>query len=161
MPLWQVVTPTAEMSSLVISTLAGKRSPWQLWTAWHTPPIGEIGHLGADASTSTPSSLELPGSNMPTCSWLLLPESVLTLLVTANKLGASPSPRHCVMLPKPLFWSTEETPVASDLYSAELGLAFTRLYHCTTTATKTYMEFKLSKIRHELSTQVGPARSRF
>ena len=57
MPLWQVVTPSTKMSSLVISTLCGTRLPLQLavWTTWHTQRIGEIGLRGVEGSTSTPS----------------------------------------------------------------------------------------------------------
>jgi hypothetical protein len=110
MPSWQLVTLTSEMSSLVISTLRGQRLPMPRWTAQPAPPAGAIGPLGARASTSTTSSSELRENNKPTCSWLSLPESVLELLETANKLGANPSPLPCAISPKPLFWQATATP---------------------------------------------------
>ena len=109
MPLWQVATPTEEMSSLVISTLRGIRSPLRLQTVQLAPPTGEIGPGGASVLASTRSSQERPRISTPTCSWLSLPESVLALLATADRLGVSPSPRPCAMSPKPLFWPTEAT----------------------------------------------------
>ena len=67
--------------------------------SWEWPPIGATGPLGTCASTSTPSSLELLESNMPTCSWLLLPKFALPLLAMANKSGVNPSPRlHSIKL---------------------------------------------------------------
>ena len=58
MPLWQVVTPTDETSSLVISTLRGIKLPLQRWTIPIAPPTGEIGRLGAQDPTSTRSLSE-------------------------------------------------------------------------------------------------------
>jgi len=110
MPSWQLATLTSEMSSKVISTLRGKKLAMPQWTVQPARPTGAIGQLGARASTSIPSSSEPPENNTPTCSWLSLPESVLALLVTANKLGANPSPLPCAMSPKPLFWPATATP---------------------------------------------------
>jgi hypothetical protein len=116
------------MSSLVISTLLGQKLPMPRWTVRSEPPIGATGQHGAPDSASIPSSSVRLENGTHTYSWLSLPESVLALLVTANKLGANPSPLPCAMSPKPLFWQTTETP-PREVYSPELGLAFTRLYH--------------------------------
>jgi hypothetical protein len=109
MPSWQLVTLTSEMSSLVISTLRGQKLAMPRWTVPPERPTGTTGAHGANASDLTTSSLAPPAPNMPTSSWLSLPESVLALLVTANKLGANPSPRPCAMSPKPSFWPTTAT----------------------------------------------------
>ena len=53
---------------------------------------------------------------------------MLALLVTADKLDANPSPRPCVILPSQTFVLANRDDPQSDLYSPELGLAFTRLY---------------------------------
>ena len=106
---WQLVTPSLEMSSLVTSTLLGTKLPMLRWTGKLAPPAGATGHHGAPGSTSTRSSSELRKNTSPTCSWLSLPESVLELLATANKLGAKASPRPCAMSPKPLFWPATAT----------------------------------------------------
>jgi hypothetical protein len=110
MPSWQLVNPTSEMSSLVISTLLGQKLPMPRWTVWSEPPIGATGQHGAPDSSSIPSSSVRLENGTHTYSWLSLPESVLALVVTANKLGANPSPLPCAMSPKPLFWQTTETP---------------------------------------------------
>jgi hypothetical protein len=111
MPLWQLVTLTSEISSsLVISTLRGQKLAMPRWTVPSKLHTGTTGvHAGAHASASINSSLAPPESSMPTSSWLSLPESVLALLATANKLDAKPSPRPCNMSPRPLFWPTTET----------------------------------------------------
>ena len=73
-------------------------------TSWKT------GAPGAGALVSTSSSLESHRDSEFTCSWLLLPESVLDLFVAANKSDVNPLPQPCAMLPKPLFWPATETP---------------------------------------------------
>jgi hypothetical protein len=107
MSSWQIVQPTDEMSSKVISTLLGTRLPMQQWT---TTPELHTGRTGAPTLVSTSSSSVSPKRGESTCSWLSLPESALALLVMANKSGASPLPRPCAMSPKPLFWPAMPTP---------------------------------------------------
>jgi hypothetical protein len=109
MPSWQIVTLTSEMNSLVISTLRGQKLAMPRWTVPPEPPTGTTGVRGANDSDLTSSSVAPPATSMPTSSWLSLPESVLALLVTANKLGANPSPRPCAMSPRPSFWPATAT----------------------------------------------------
>lgn len=67
----------------------------------------------------------------PICSWHLLPKSMLAFLVEEDILYVKPLPAHpCAMCPKPLFWPTILARYhRSKIYSPELGLAFTQLYH--------------------------------
>ncbi len=109
MQSWQLVPPASELSSLVISTLRGQKLPMQRWTQKPEPPTGGIGAHGARASGSTNSSSTSPRPSKPTFSWLSLPESVLALLVTADKSVVSPSRQPCAMSPKRLFWPVTPT----------------------------------------------------
>jgi hypothetical protein len=104
MPLWQLVTPPSAMSSNVIWTLLGKRLPMPRWTVQPGPLTGATGPHGATDSSLTSSSSEPPENSTPTSSWLSLPESVLALLVTADRSEARQLPQPCAMSPKPLFW---------------------------------------------------------
>jgi hypothetical protein len=110
MSSWQIVQPTDEMSSKVISTLLGTRLPMQQWTTTPELHTGRTGAPGAPTLVSTSSSSVSPKRGESTYSWLSLPESVLALLVMANKSDASPLPRPCAMSPKPLFWPAMPTP---------------------------------------------------
>jgi hypothetical protein len=111
---WQLVHLESEWSSLVISTLRGQKLPMPQWTEPRARHTGETGAHGAPGLASTTSSPTSPSRSKPTFSWLSLPESVLELLVTADKLDVKPSPRPCAMSPKPLFWPTMTTPAASQ-----------------------------------------------
>jgi hypothetical protein len=110
MQSWRLVQPSSDMSSKVISTLLGEKLAMQQWTAMPERSTGETGVLGALGSNSTSSSLDSPKSNEYTSSWLSLPESVLELLVMADKSDLKPLPRPCAMSPKPLFWPASTTP---------------------------------------------------
>jgi hypothetical protein len=101
---WRLVPVPSELSSLVISTLRGQRSPMQRWTQPPAPVIGNTGVDGALASTLTSSSPAPPSTGEYMHSWLSLPKSVLELLVKADKSDVNPLPQPCAMSPKPLFW---------------------------------------------------------
>jgi hypothetical protein len=109
---WQLVQLKSEQSFLVISTLRGQKLPMPQWMEPQERPTGATGALGARALASTPSSELSPSRNKPTFSWLSLPESVLELLVKADRSDVKPSPQPCAMLPKPLFWPTTTIPAA-------------------------------------------------
>jgi hypothetical protein len=106
---WQLVRLESEPSLLVISTLRGKKLPMPQWTVPRERHTGAIGAHGARALASTNFLPMSPSPSNPTFSWLSLPESVLELLVTADKLDVKPSPRPCAMSPKPSFWPTTTT----------------------------------------------------
>jgi hypothetical protein len=107
---WKLVTLESEMSSRVISTLRGQKLPMPRWTGTPVPPTGRTGADSAAGLASTASWRKPLASKELMYSWLSLPESVLELLVAANKSGASPLPRPCDMSPKPLFWHSTMTP---------------------------------------------------
>jgi hypothetical protein len=116
---WRLVQLKSETSLLVISTLRGNKLPMQRWMAQPERHTGEIGARGASASASTNFSRLSPSRNKPTFSWLSLPESVLELLVKADRSDVKPSPQPCAMSPKPLFWPTTTTPAAQPAPSLD------------------------------------------
>jgi hypothetical protein len=114
MTSWRLVRLESAWSSLVISTLHGQKLPMPQWTEPRARPTGATGAHDAPGLPTTNSSPTPPSPSKPTLSWLSLPESVLALLVTADKLDVKPSPRPCAMSPKSLFWPTTMTHTANQ-----------------------------------------------
>jgi hypothetical protein len=102
---WTVVTPPAEMTSAVITTLLGKRLPMQHWTMTTALPSGEIGppiQPAADkirgCATQIPPSSKLRSSSSPLGSGQVttVDTNKSTLAAWKKRSASAPKPQLAV-----------------------------------------------------------------
>jgi hypothetical protein len=113
---WQIVTPTPELLSNVISTLRGQRLQMQRWILPPEHPRGESGaNMPTTCAISTPSSGQSLLSSNNKVSWPLPPGFELDALGMVGKLDTKPSKKPYVTWAKPKFWQDSSPTPEGDM----------------------------------------------
>jgi hypothetical protein len=113
---WQIVTPTPELLSNVISTLRGQRLQMQRWILPPERPRGESGaNMPTMCAISTPSSGQSLLSSNNKVSWPLPPGFELDALGMVGKLDTKPSKKPYVTWAKPKFWQDSSPTPEGDM----------------------------------------------
>jgi hypothetical protein len=109
---WQLVHLTPEKTSLVISTLGGKRLPLQQWMTSCRPKIGIPGLNSVPMHAGTPTSSTQPNQSNNSSSWPSLQGSGAATTVKDVQSKLRPPKQRSVTWRKPSCWLAMQTPDA-------------------------------------------------